>query len=65
MYRYTSHEFCEAVQCEGLSHSLNGTPQCGRADRCCLKTAKEFHKWLEQNLFIIEAPENEYEASNL
>lgn len=65
MIRYKKYEFCESVKCEGLKYSLKDEPYCGRYDETCLKTAKEFHTWLNKNLFIIEAPENEYEASNL
>ena len=31
----------------------------------CSKSAKEFHHWLERNLFLIVQPENEHEASSL
>lgn len=67
MRRYKKYEFCEAVKChECQTHrSLENEPQCGRSPENCLRTAKEFHKWLTQNLFVIEQPENEYEASNL
>lgn len=43
---YQSKEFCKSVRCAALD-----------MDKCkahkCLKTAKEFHNWLNENNFCI------------
>ncbi len=64
MKKYRKYEFCKAIKCEGLRGMMDN-PCCPYYPEHCLKTAKEFHEWLQQNLFIIVQPENEYEASNL
>jgi hypothetical protein len=45
--KYKNKEFCKSIQCSALS----------KKDKCkvdgCLKTAKEFHHWLNENNFCI------------
>lgn len=66
MRKYGKLEFCKAVKCQGLRINIDGEyGYCAYSASNCLKTAKEFHVWLEQNMFVISAPENEYEASDL
>lgn len=51
--RYTNKEFCVAVKCKELLHG--GTDKddlhCNSKNNGCIKTAKEFHKWLNENGF--------------
>jgi hypothetical protein len=44
---YKKYEFCKAVKCPYL------TSKCEVAEILCRYTAKDFHKWLKQNNFII------------
>lgn len=56
---YRKNEFCEAVKCSQYMppserHGIKGCcvfPSPGD----CIKTAKEFHHWLDENGFIGEA----------
>ena len=43
---YKSKEFCKSIRCAGLHND-----EC-KASKC-LKTAKEFHHWLNKNNFCI------------
>jgi len=54
MREYKKYEFCKAVDCSGLSYEH---------DKCildydCFKSAKTFHKWLNENGFKIVIVEN-------
>jgi hypothetical protein len=46
--RYENKEFCKSVKCSKLSK--DGT-KC--EDTLCVRTAKEFHHWLNENNFCI------------
>lgn len=46
--RYKSKEFCKSVKCSMLN--LSGTKCISDG---CIKTAKEFHHWLNKNNFCI------------
>lgn len=60
---YNKYEFCKDVKCIFLiPSSSNGQVICQRSDRKlkCVKTAKDFHTWLnENNFFILKQTEGE------
>ena len=49
---YQDYEFCKAVECSELIKPYDKLDsKCNLSE--CVKTAKEFHKWLEMNLYEI------------
>lgn len=55
MKEYQKHEFCREVGCEQLKENTvyPGNFYCKRRQEGCTKTAKQFHKWLENNGYTI------------
>lgn len=51
MIEYRKYEYCKDINCEGLKSHLDESVYCSRSSEFCLKTAKEFHKWLKKNNF--------------
>jgi len=62
MRRYEKYEFCKSVNCYWL---IDNKCKGGELVGGCAKSAKEFHKWLSHNMFVIQKPENEYEANGM
>jgi len=59
MKKYKKHEFCITEGCAGMRSNIDGVyDYCSYAPEHCLKTAKEFHKWLQANGFQIVKPDN-------
>jgi hypothetical protein len=48
--QYKKYEFCIDVNCPMFHHI---ELKCLVDESCCIKTAKQFHKWLKNNNFII------------
>ena len=62
---YGKYEFCKDVACPKLLKTTLGY-RCLAGDNvdACVKTAKEFHWWLHNNMFVLEAPENEHDRQD-
>ena len=64
---YQQYEFCKAVHCNRLAKSSTHADQfvcLVSTNNNCIKTAKQFHRWLTDNRFIIIRPIEDEEGNS-
>ena len=64
---YEQYEFCKAVHCNRLVKSPNYADQfvcLASTNNKCIKTAKQFHRYLNDNGFIIIRPIEDKEVNS-
>ena len=50
---YQKYEFCHAVNCPSIRRAMVRDGKCKTPNALCIYSAKDFHKWLNENGFEI------------